>query len=158
VNPAPTLTPIPCPRDENGKELKFVNIQLTPTDVHCETLVLNPTPNANAPLNTPQSGRVFTDLGCISVNTEGHTFTDPNASVDVLQILLRFITSITGGVGVILIMVAGVRLIISRGDPEKIREAKKTLTNVVLGVLFALFALFIFQFFAVQVLRIPGFN
>jgi signal peptidase I len=41
---------------------------------------------------------------------------------------------------------------------KKIREAKKTLTNVVLGVLFALFALFIFQFFAVQVLRIPGFN
>lgn len=158
VNPAPTLTPIPCPRDENGKDLKFVNIQLSPTDVRCETIIINPTPNINAPQNTPQSGRVFSDLGCISVNTTGGTFTDPNASVDVIQILLRFITSITGGVGAILIMVAAVRLIISRGDPERIREARKTLSNVVLGVLFSLFALFIFQFFAVQVLKIPGFN
>lgn len=173
--PALTLTPpvgrhIDCGMDDDGKDVLFVSfangqdVVITNTSqdhrFRCDTLSMADytASQVNAPTIVPQSGRLFSDLGCISVNTTGGTFTDPNASVDVIQILLKFITSITGGVGVILVMVAGFRLIISRGDPEKIREAKKTLTNVILGVLFALFALFIFQFFAVQVLRIPGFN
>lgn len=154
--------PKDCVMDGLGKTPKFYNIQGTPvpSQQRCDTILMAPyaSDQTNAPTMAPQSGRMFSDLGCISVNTAGHTFSDPNASVDVIQILLNLVISATGAVGTILVMASAARLILSKGDPEKIREGKKTLTNVVLGLLFALFGLFIFRFFAAQVLRIPGFN
>ena len=153
---------VSCDPDELGKTPKFYNIQGTPvpSQQRCDTILMAPYAPAqtNAPTMAPQSGRMFSDLGCVSVNTAGRTFSDPNASVDVIQILLNLVISATGAVGTILVIAAAARLILSKGDPEKIREGKKTLTNVVLGLLFALFGLFIFRFFAAQVLRIPGFN
>ena len=153
---------VTCAADELQKTPRFYNIQGTPvpSQQRCDTILMAPyaTDQINAPTMAPQSGRMFSDLGCVSVNTAGRTFSDPNASVDVIQILLNLVISATGAVGTILVIAAATRLILSKGDPEKIREGKKTLTNVVLGLLFALFGLFIFRFFAAQVLRIPGFN
>ena len=154
---------VPCAADVSQKTPLIYNIEGTPVpnnQQRCDTILMAPyaTDQTNAPTMAPQSGRMFSDLGCISVNTAGRTFSDPNASVDVIQILLNLVISATGAVGTILVIAAATRLILSKGDPEKIREGKKTLTNVVLGLLFALFGLFIFRFFAAQVLRIPGFN
>ncbi len=172
LNPTPpiaTPTPVDCQHDEMNRPLVFKDINGTVIGnnlyFRCDTLLMSPynpppplpTP-PNEPINIPQSGRKFSDLGCISVDTANHTFSDPNASVDVIQILLNLVIGATGAVGTILVIAAAARLILSKGDPEKIREGKKTLTNVVLGLLFALFGLFIFRFFAAQVLRIPGFN
>lgn len=153
-----------CDEDESGRDVVFLNVQgdVIPAPNYCDTLLMAPLPSTapgvNAPTLAPQSGRMFTDLGCISVDTTTGTFSNPNASVDVMRILLTLVMSITGAVGTALIMAAALQLMTSRGDPEKIREGKKRLTNVVLGVLFAIFALFIFRFFAAEVLRIPGFR
>jgi len=161
VGPTP-LPPVDCVSDELVKTPRFYNIQGTPVpnQQRCDTILMAPyaSNQINAPTMAPQSGRMFSDIGCISVNTAGRTFSDPNASVDVIQILLNLVISATGAVGTILVLASAARLILSKGDPEKIREGKKALTNVVLGLLFALFGLFIFRFFAAQVLRIPGFN
>jgi ferredoxin len=157
-----------CSQDELERIPKFRDVEgnNVPLPHYCDTLVMTPftatppiypTP-ANEPTIVPQSGRVFSDLGCISVDPANHSFSDPNASVDVIQVLLDLVMSATGAVGTVLVMASATRLILSKGDPEKIREAKKTLTNVVLGLFFTLFGLFIFRFFAAQVLRIPGFN
>lgn len=99
---------------------------------------------------------MYSDLGCIETSTGN--FTSPNASTDVVRKLLGIVQTATGGVGLILVMRAALRLATSRGDAEKIHEAKRALTNVVIGVLFVLFSVFIFSFFAAQVLRIPGYT
>ncbi len=165
----PLVTPVPCVADELIRTPVFHTIEgvvINDERYRCDTLVMTPftatppiypTP-ANEPTIVPQSGRMFSDLGCISVDTDNHSFSDPNASVDVIQVLLNLVMSVTGAVGTILVIASAARLILSKGDPEKIREGRKALTNVVLGLLFALFGLFIFRFFAAQVLRIPGFN
>lgn len=120
----------------------------------CDTLIIDST--TNRPKNEPQEGKVYSDLGCIETSTGN--FTSPNASTDVVRKLLGIVQTATGGVGLILVMRAALRLATSRGDAEKIHEAKKSLTNVVIGVLFVLFSVFIFSFFAAQVLRIPGYT
>lgn len=153
--------PVSCVEDELRQTPNLRNVQGAPVPTQrCDTILMATyaPDQVNAPVNPPQSGRMFSDLGCISVNTAGGSFSDPNASVNVVQILLNFIISITGGVGTVLVMATAVRLILSKGDPEKIHEGKRALTNVVLGLLLAVFALFIFKFFASQVLRIPGFG
>jgi hypothetical protein len=167
LNPTPPATlptGVPCQQDEMGRQINFEDISGNgigdPLLFRCDTILMAPyvSDQTNGPTIVPQSGRMFSDLGCISVKTSAGAFSDPNASVDVIQKLLDLVISATGAVGTILVMASAVRLILSKGDPEKIREGKKTLTNVVLGLLFTLFGLFIFRFFAAQVLRIPGFN
>lgn len=152
-----------CVQDEFGQIPKIHDIEgnsVLPVDNLCDTLLMSPYfplgNQPNAPTIVPQSGRMFTDIGCVSVDTASGRFSDPNASVDVVNKLLGFVRNATGGIGLLLVMSAAGRLMLSKGDPEKIRQGKKTLTNVILGVLFSLFALFVFQFFAVQVLKIPG--
>lgn len=152
-----------CQTDELGNTIIFKNLNndvVTGQLFDCSTLVMAPiptiTPGANQPLNQPKTGRLYSDLGCIEVASG--SFLSPDASVDVVQRLLQLITSITGGVGLILILSAALRLVVSRGDPERVREARKTLLNVIVGVLIVLFALLIFRFIAADVLRIPGFR
>jgi len=162
-------SPVPCGVDDLNRTPEFhttEGVLITDTRYRCDTLVMTPfsatpptypTP-ANEPTIVPQSGRMFSDIGCISVDTANQRFSDPNASVDVIQVLLNLVISATGGIGTILVIFSAAQLMLSKGDPEKIRQARKRLTNVVLGLLFTLFGLFIFRFFAAQVLRIPGFN
>ncbi len=158
-----TVTPVPCITDEQGREVEFLKPDGTPVDaslVRCDTLLMSPipmvTPGTNQPALRPQSGRMYSDLGCL--NVAAGTFLSPDASIDVVNKLLSLILSITGGVGFMLIIASTFRLIVSRGDPDKIREARKALINVIIGVLFALFSLFIIRFIAADVLRIPGFT
>ncbi|MBP6993854.1 hypothetical protein KBB12_01275 [Candidatus Woesebacteria bacterium] len=159
--PAAAASGVDCEEDELLQTPALYDIQGTPAPTQrCDTILMADYDPAqtNSVVNAPESGRMFSDLGCISVDTTTGSFSDPNASVNVVQILLNFIISITGGVGTILVMATAVRLILSKGNPEKIREGKRALTNVVLGLLLTIFALFIFRFFASQVLRIPGFS
>lgn len=166
--PQLTLTPpiptsVPCGKDEFTKDISFINIGDTDAVVpdtsvlkRCDTIIIDPA--KNEPQNKPVSGRMFTDIGCISVDSANQKFSDPNASVDVVQKLLNIILGLTGGVGMISIMIAAIKLLTSRGDPEKITEGKKSLTNTIVGVLFALFALLIFRFISGPILHIPGLN
>lgn len=156
-------TPEECKQDVLGQIPVIHDIDgnaVPPTNSRCDTLLMAPyfplQNKPNAPTIIPQPGRMFTDVGCVSVDSGNQQFSDPNASVDVINKLLVFVRNATGGLGLLLVMAASVQLILSKGDPEKIRQSKKTLTNVIVGVLFSLFALFVFQFFAVQVLKIPG--
>lgn len=155
-----------CVNDEFGIPLKFkryingveTEILSAPGDLsntrRCDTLKIDPA--TNEPLNKPQSGRQYSDIGCISVSTENGRFNDPNASVDVVQRMLAILTSVTGAVGMVFILISAGSLLTSKGDPEKIREGKRRLTNTIIGVAFTFFALFIFRFIASSVLRIPG--
>jgi len=157
----PVPTSVPCNKDEFDKNISFINVGNSDTTVtsalkRCDTIIIDST--KNEPQNKPVSGRMFTDIGCISVDSANKRFNDPNASVDVVQKLLNIILGLTGGIGMISIMIAAIKLLTSRGDPEKITEGKKSLTNTIVGVLFALFALLIFRFISGPILHIPGLN
>lgn len=154
-------SPVVCGQDQQGRQVVFQNMAGTPlpaSESRCDTLIMAPiptiSPGPNQPRLRPLSGRKYSDMGCIEAASG--SFLGADASVDVVQRLLSLIISITGGVGFFLIMSSALKLLTSRGDPEKIREGKKALTNVILGVIFALFALFIFRFVAADVLHIPG--
>lgn len=137
-----------CPTDQI--EVKNLNGALVPTQ-DCRTLIVSP---QNEYLNKPQQGRFYSDIGCISTGL--NSFIDPNASVDFVKRLLDIVISITGAVGLIFFVKGAVQLLSSRGKPDQILAGKETLRNTLIGVLFTLFALFIFRFIAEQTLRIPG--
>lgn len=76
----------------------------------------------------------------------------------------EFISDIFGwviafaGLGALALLVyAGYQIIYSRGDQERIQNAKDTIKAVVIGLTFILLSIAILEFIGVDVLKIPGF-
>jgi hypothetical protein len=91
---------------------------------------------------------------CLEVNTAlGGFATDPAGFV---TRLLGFLLGISGGIALLLIIRAGYQVMISRGDPEKIGEAREHLTSAIVGLLFIIFSLVILEVIGVDILKIPG--
>lgn len=77
---------------------------------------------------------------------------------DFVRALFGIILSISGGIALLLIIFSGYRLIASRGNPEKITDAKDRLTSAVIGLLFIIFSLVILQIIGVDILHIREFS
>jgi len=151
----PTQAAQPATQELCENTIKVINTKATPelvTNQNCQSIIIDPTTNDYK--YKPQTGRFYSDIGCISTGVG--SFVDPNASVDVVKRILDIVTSITGAVGLIYFIKGAIQLLTSRGNTETIAEGKKTLVNTLIGVAFTLFALFIFRFVAEQALRIPG--
>lgn len=80
---------------------------------------------------------------------------DPQSFV---KSVLSLVLSLAGGILLLFIILTGYRLMVSQGDPEKVKEAKESLTSAVVGLLFIIASLVILQFITVDVLQIPGFT
>ncbi len=70
--------------------------------------------------------------------------------------LFAVLLSLSGGIAVLLIIVAGYQLITSSGNPEKTQAARERLTSAVVGLLFIIFSFVILEVIGVSILRIPG--
>jgi hypothetical protein len=66
--------------------------------------------------------------------------TDPLPKPDaegtgLLEVILDWVFVITAAVGVLIIVIAGIRLIISRGDPQATAKARNTIIDVAIGLI-----------------------
>lgn len=96
-------------------------------------------------------------IGCASVQTGlGRAIgVSPERLIrDIFAVLL----SISGGIALLLIIRASYMLMVSRGDPEKVAEAREILTSAIVGLLFIIFSVVILQVIGVDILKIPGFE
>ena len=152
---------------------KAYNPKAAGLDVSCsERNAGNITPTPESPLppclkwvnsidGSPIDPQVYTDPSykdrkCAEISTGiGPISTDPFQFVkSALSILL----SVSGGITVIFIIVSGYQLMISRGNPEAIKEAQEKLTAAIVGFLFIIFSLVILEVIGVNILHIPGFS
>lgn len=81
--------------------------------------------------------------------------TDPAGFV---QSIFGILLSISGSIALVLIIISGYQLMVSRANPEKIQAAKERLTSAIIGLLFIILSLVILQVIGVDLLKIPGFN
>lgn len=80
-----------------------------------------------------------------------------NISIDTASLVKKFfgiVLSISGGIAVLLIILAGYRMVASQGNPEKIKEAQEHLTAAIIGLLFVIFSFAILKFIGIDVLGI----
>lgn len=94
------------------------------------------------------------NIGCNSVNTAiGPINTNvPSLVSTIFTILL----GLGGGVAILLIIAAGYQMMVSQGNPEKVKEARERLTSAIVGLLFMIFSATILQIIGVSILNIPG--
>jgi hypothetical protein len=101
-------------------------------------------------------GVVGTDGQCPSIGSAlGAISTSPQGLV---KSIFAILLSITGMVAVILIIIAGFKLMTSQGNPEKIKDAREQLTAAIIGLMFIIFSFVFIQTIGVSILQLPGFG
>lgn len=102
------------------------------------TLRINPQNNEPP---APRKGAIYTFLGCI--NTNIGSFQDEGAAVSVTAALLNIIFKLAGVLSFIYLVYAGFLILTSQGNPEKLRQGKRTLIRSLIGLGISLAAVFI---------------
>ncbi len=88
---------------------------------------------------------VYTAVGCI------HT----GENLLVADLITLFL-GVSGGIALLSILAASFLFSTSRGDTNKVKQAKDLMTAAVSGLFFIIFSVIILNFIGVQILRIPG--
>ncbi|MBI4225933.1 hypothetical protein HY612_02365 [Candidatus Roizmanbacteria bacterium] len=104
---------------------------------------------------TPYQGRQYTVIGCIK--TDLGSFQQEGAAASVVQILLNVIFSIIGSIAFLYLIYGSFVVLTSQAEPERLNYGKRLIYGAIIGLIFSLSSVFIVNFLASGVLKIPGF-
>lgn len=145
-------TPQPTPQKwESCRNCLYPDLTGAPAEGN-ETLRIEPISNA-AP--SPYPGHWYTMVGCISTNLG---FTGQGAAGSVVQTLLNIIFGAAGGIALLYILYGSFIILTSQADAERLNHGKRVVYGAIIGVIFSLSAVFLVNFVAGNVLKIPGFT
>lgn len=96
----------------------------------------------------PVVGCIPTAIGCIDVSSPE----------DFVNQILTLALGVGGGIAIILIIIGGVQILTSAGNPEKVKAGKELITSAVSGLLLIVFAVFLLRLIGKDILKIPGFE
>jgi hypothetical protein len=88
---------------------------------------------------------IETAIGCISSDPAGLT-----------QKLLGLSLSIAGGIAFLMIILGGIQVQISAGNPKRLEAGREIIEGAIIGLLLILFSIFILKMIGVDFLGIPG--
>lgn len=87
----------------------------------------------------------WTVFGCIPTNPEGF-----------ISFILRLSLGVGGGIAFLVAVFGAFLLLTSAGNPQKIKEGKRTITYSLIGLLVIVFSVFVLEFVGVSILNLPG--
>lgn len=74
------------------------------------------------------------------------------------QGVLQLFLGLAGLILLFTIILNGYKFMTSQGDPEKVKEARESITAAIAGLLVIIFSIVILQLITVDILHLPGFN
>jgi len=92
-----------------------------------------------------KKGSAWTVLGCLPIEPTGFS-----------TFILRFAIGIGGGIAFLMMLAGAFTVITSRGDPERLKQGKRTITKAAIGLLVIIFAIFILRIVGQELLGLPG--
>ncbi len=96
-------------------------------------------------------------IGCLRTNLAGG-FTERGAAAGVVQTLLNLIFSAVGGIAFLYLLYGAFLVLTSQADPERLNQGKRVVYGAVIGLIFTITSVFLINFIASGVLKIPGFG
>lgn len=94
----------------------------------------------------PNSG-ISTALGCIH-----------STPSELIRNIFTFFVGVSGGIAFLTMVYGGFKMMVSRGDPQALANAKQLFTSAIIGLLFVVFAILLLQIIGADILAIPGFK
>lgn len=147
----PSTNPTPPSNWESCVKCLYPNASTNPQVK--DTLKVDPATNV-VPTSLP--GFQYTMIGCLGTNLGG--FQKSGAAAGVVQTLLNMLFSIAGGLSLLFVLYGAFLLSTSQADPAKLNHGKKVVMGAIVGLIFALLAVFLVNFIGGTVLQIPGFK
>lgn len=124
----------------------------TPTDTNPPTPTIRPPhppcidkPDAEG--NLTNCSGIMSGLGIV-LSTEPQQF---------IVTMFTFFLSISGMILLGLLIYSGYQMMVSQGDPEKIKVARERVTSAIIGFLFLVSSIVLLEVIGVNILRLPGF-
>jgi hypothetical protein len=93
----------------------------------------------------PDNPRIYTAIGCISTDA-------PTAVSQILSLLLK----LSGGVALLLVIVAGIQMIFAGGNSKQIQAGKELISAVIAGIILLSLCILILNFAGVNVLGLQN--
>jgi len=143
--------PNPAPQSWSACQ-KCIYPDINPDPTAMDSLKVDP--ETNLP-TSPVLGRQYTFLGCIKSN-EG--FGSEGAVGGVVQIILNIIFSLSGGIAFLYLIYGSFIIVTSQANPERLNYGRRVIYGAIAGLIFTLGSVFIVQFSASGILKIPGFG
>ena len=92
-----------------------------------------------------EDGGAWTAVGCVP--------TDPT---ELIKWAFPYLLGFGGLAAFLLIVFAGIQIMTSSGNPEKLKAGKELITSAVMGLIFIILSLFLLRVIGVDILHIPG--
>jgi hypothetical protein len=143
--------PNPAPQSWSACQ-KCIYPNINPDPAAMDSLKVDP--ETNLP-TAPVLGRQYTFLGCIK-NNEG--FGNEGAIGGVVQTILNIIFSLSGGIAFLYLLYGSFIVVTSQANPERLNYGKRVIYGAIAGLIFTLGSVFLVQFSASGILKIPGFG
>ena len=94
---------------------------------------------------------VFTHIQIIAQSVDISTLPQPAADNDRIQAIFNIVLTIMGVVGVLIISLAGIRYMTSRGNPQEAAKAKNAILYTLIGLVIIAMALVIVNFVVARI-------
>lgn len=91
---------------------------------------------------------VNTAIGCINVNDAG----------GLLKGFMGLFLGVAGGVAFLIIVLGGMKVTMSGGNPKVVSEGQELITSAVVGLLMVIFSVFLLRLIGFDIMGIPGFS
>ncbi len=88
--------------------------------------------------------QIRTALGCV-----------PTDASELVAWILRLSLGVGGGLALLLMSFAGIEIMTSQGDPEKLNEGKERFTSAIIGLVFVVLSVFLLRIIGVDILGTP---
>lgn len=132
-------------------------------DAILKDFIAKPTPTLYIPPILSSSCSVWTNGVCTTYRTSfgsggNQTFFSniPTQPSEFVPRVAQIVLGVAGGIALLILIMAGYKLITSKGKPESVQSAREQVTAAIVGLLFILMSFLIFQFIAADLLKIPG--
>jgi hypothetical protein len=89
----------------------------------------------------------MTAIGCVDTTPVG-----------LMKKLLTFSLGIAGGIAFLMILLGGLQIQTSAGNPERMNAGREIIEGAVIGLLLIIMSVFILRVIGVDILGIPGFK
>jgi len=90
-------------------------------------------------------GGAWTALGCV-----------PTEPTELVKWIFPYLLGFGGLAAFLLIVFAGIQIMTSSGNPEKLKAGKELITSAITGLIFIILSLFLLRVIGVDILHIPG--
>lgn len=113
---------------------------------NCEASLFNPPAKSENRSKFCDNGAgINTALGCIPISSQGF-----------INSVIKIIVNLSGGFSLVMMLYGVYTVTTSAGNPDKLKSGKDTITNAIIGLMFILLSVFLFQFIGINILNLPG--